>query len=187
MYVAPRLEDAIDQAATLAEEGGVFGEAIGSGGVLVTGSVVTVGEARHMLKPAGATRVNRSIRRAMCAGMLVLQAVVLFLTGVVTIGMTDIGAAASLGLGLGLAVLCVLAAGMLGRPGGYALGWAGAGGLDRARLRGHRDVLPRRRVRGALGDGVLPRASRSTGSGRSVRCWRQQWQAEHGSPPASTE
>jgi hypothetical protein len=60
----------------------------------------------------------------MCAGMLVLQAVVLFLTGVVTIGMTDIGAVASLSLGLGLAVLCVLAAGMLGRPGGYALGWA---------------------------------------------------------------
>jgi hypothetical protein len=55
--------------------------------------------------------------------MLVLQAVVLFLTGVVTIGMTDIGAAASLGMGLGLAVLCVLAAGMLGRPFGYALGW----------------------------------------------------------------
>jgi dihydrofolate synthase/folylpolyglutamate synthase len=51
--IAPRLEDAIDQAATLAEEGGVFGEAIGSGGVLVTGSVVTVGEARRMLKPRG--------------------------------------------------------------------------------------------------------------------------------------
>jgi len=28
-----------------------------------------------------------------------------------------------LSLGLGLAVLCVVAAGMLGRPGGYALGW----------------------------------------------------------------
>jgi dihydrofolate synthase/folylpolyglutamate synthase len=53
VYVAPRLDDAIDQAATLAEEGGVFGEAIGSGGVLVTGSVVTVGEARRMLKPRG--------------------------------------------------------------------------------------------------------------------------------------
>ena len=31
VHVAPRLDDAIDQAATLAEEGGVFGEAIGSG------------------------------------------------------------------------------------------------------------------------------------------------------------
>jgi hypothetical protein len=67
--------------------------------------------------------VNRSMRRSMCAGMLVIQSVVLFLTGVVTIGMTDIGAGASLGLGIGLAVLCVVAAGMLGRPGGYALGW----------------------------------------------------------------
>ena len=49
--VAPRLDDAIEQGATLAEEGGVFGEAIGSGAVLVTGSVITVGEARSMLKP----------------------------------------------------------------------------------------------------------------------------------------
>jgi hypothetical protein len=59
----------------------------------------------------------------MCAAILTLQAVVLFLTGVVSIGMTDLGAAAALGMGLGLALLCVLAAGLLGRPGGYALGW----------------------------------------------------------------
>jgi dihydrofolate synthase/folylpolyglutamate synthase len=50
VYVAPRLDDAIEQAATLAEEGGQLGEAIGSGAVLITGSVVTVGEARTMLK-----------------------------------------------------------------------------------------------------------------------------------------
>ena len=48
--VAPELADAIDQAAALAEAGGVFGEAIGSGAVLVTGSVVTVGEARALLR-----------------------------------------------------------------------------------------------------------------------------------------
>lgn len=66
----------------------------------------------------------RSARRSMCAAMLSLQAVVLFLTGVVSIGTTDLGAGAALGLGLGLTVLCVLAAGLLGRPGGYALGWA---------------------------------------------------------------
>ncbi len=53
VYVEPRLDDAITLAATLAEEGGVFGEAIGSGGVLVTGSVVTVGDARRMLQPRG--------------------------------------------------------------------------------------------------------------------------------------
>ena len=65
----------------------------------------------------------RSVRRSMCAAMLCLQAVVLFLTGVVTIGMTDLGAGASLGLGLGLAALCVLAAGLLRSPVGYGLGW----------------------------------------------------------------
>ena len=54
VHVAARLEDAIDQAATLAEQGGTYGEAIGSGGVLVTGSVITVGEARVMLKAKGA-------------------------------------------------------------------------------------------------------------------------------------
>ena len=124
VYVAPRLDDAIDQAATLAEEGGVFGEAIGSGGVLVTGSVVTVGEARHLLDVAR-TRVNRS-------------------TAAVDVR-RDAGAAGrravpdrrghhrddrhrrrrvALARAVGLAVLCVVAAGLLGRPGGYALGWA---------------------------------------------------------------
>ena len=68
--------------------------------------------------------MNRSTQRSLCAAILVLQAVVLFLTGVVTIGMTEIGAVASLSLGVGLAVLCVVAAGLLGRAGGYALGWA---------------------------------------------------------------
>ena len=51
--VAPRLDDAIEQAVTLAETGGSMGESIGSGGVLITGSVVTVGEARHLLRRAG--------------------------------------------------------------------------------------------------------------------------------------
>jgi hypothetical protein len=56
--------------------------------------------------------------------MLVLQAIVLFLSGVVFIGVTDLGAGRSLAIGVGLAALCVLTAGMLGRPVGYALGWA---------------------------------------------------------------
>lgn len=68
--------------------------------------------------------MTRSLRRGMCAGILGLQAVVLFLTGVVTIGMTDLGVVTSLSLGLGLALLCLLAAGLLGRPVGYWLGWA---------------------------------------------------------------
>ncbi len=53
VHVALRLEDAIDRAAGLAEQGGTYGEAIGSGGVLVTGSVITVGEARAMLVSKG--------------------------------------------------------------------------------------------------------------------------------------
>jgi dihydrofolate synthase/folylpolyglutamate synthase len=47
--VAPDLVDAIDQAAALAEAGAAVGNPLGGGGVLVTGSVVTVGEARAML------------------------------------------------------------------------------------------------------------------------------------------
>lgn len=53
VHLEPRLADAIERAATLAEVGGTYGEAIGSGGVLVTGSVVTVGQARAMLRPRG--------------------------------------------------------------------------------------------------------------------------------------
>jgi dihydrofolate synthase / folylpolyglutamate synthase len=47
--VAPRLADAIDQAAALAEAGAAASVSVGSGAVLVTGSVVTVGEARSLL------------------------------------------------------------------------------------------------------------------------------------------
>ncbi|MEV2276737.1 folylpolyglutamate synthase/dihydrofolate synthase family protein [Nocardiopsis sp. NPDC049922] len=46
---APRLDDAIDLAVGLAEEGTEFGGA----GVLVTGSVVTAGDAVHLLRGAG--------------------------------------------------------------------------------------------------------------------------------------
>jgi dihydrofolate synthase/folylpolyglutamate synthase len=46
--VAPFLPDAIDQAVALAETG-AGGSSLGSGAVLVTGSVVTVGEVRHLL------------------------------------------------------------------------------------------------------------------------------------------
>ncbi len=49
VHIHPRLDDAIDVAARLAEEGGSYGEALGSGGVLVIGSVVTAGEARTLL------------------------------------------------------------------------------------------------------------------------------------------
>src|SRR5690606_3531280 len=48
--VEPDLASAIDRAATLSETGTAIGESVGSGGVLVTGSVITVGEARAMLR-----------------------------------------------------------------------------------------------------------------------------------------
>ncbi|HEY0949342.1 bifunctional folylpolyglutamate synthase/dihydrofolate synthase [Nocardioides sp.] len=47
--VASTVATAIEQAATLAEAGEAFGSPLGSGAVLVTGSVVTVGEARSLL------------------------------------------------------------------------------------------------------------------------------------------
>ncbi len=51
--VVPRLADALDAAAALAEAGEAFGDPLGSGAVLVTGSVVTAGEARTLLLPHG--------------------------------------------------------------------------------------------------------------------------------------
>ena len=47
--VVPRLLDAIEAAATLAEAGESVSASIGAGAVLVTGSVVTAGEARTLL------------------------------------------------------------------------------------------------------------------------------------------
>jgi dihydrofolate synthase/folylpolyglutamate synthase len=47
--VTADLGDAIEAAATLAEAGAAFGDGLGSGAVLVTGSVITVGEARSLL------------------------------------------------------------------------------------------------------------------------------------------
>jgi dihydrofolate synthase/folylpolyglutamate synthase len=49
VIVAPRLDDALERAIALAETAEGYEEALGSGGVLVTGSVVTVGEARVLL------------------------------------------------------------------------------------------------------------------------------------------
>ncbi len=67
--------------------------------------------------------MNRSMQRSLCAAMLCLQAVVLFLTGVVLIGSTDLGVGRSMATGLGLAALCLVAAALLRRPVGYYLGW----------------------------------------------------------------
>ena len=60
----------------------------------------------------------------MCAGMLGLQAVVLFLTTPVMLSLTDVNTVAALVVGLGLTVACLLAAGTMRRSFGGPLGWA---------------------------------------------------------------
>jgi hypothetical protein len=63
------------------------------------------------------------IQRSMCAGMLGLQAVVLFLTTPVLLRLTDLDTSTGVVVGLGLAVACVLAAATMRRRFGGALGW----------------------------------------------------------------
>jgi dihydrofolate synthase/folylpolyglutamate synthase len=52
VQVAERLDDAIETAVALADDA-VAETGPGSGGVLVTGSVITAGDARRLLGPAG--------------------------------------------------------------------------------------------------------------------------------------
>jgi dihydrofolate synthase / folylpolyglutamate synthase len=52
VHSAPRLDDAIDAAVTLADQA-VAESGPGSGAVLITGSVITAGDARRLLGPAG--------------------------------------------------------------------------------------------------------------------------------------
>ena len=63
-------------------------------------------------------------QRAMCAGMLGLQSVVLLLTVPVMLSLTEVDTAVALLIGVGLTLACLVAAGMMRRPIGGALGWA---------------------------------------------------------------
>ena len=65
----------------------------------------------------------RSARRAMCAAMLTLQAIVLGLTTPVMISVAEVDVAIALVIGLGLTVACIVTAGLLRRPWAYAIGW----------------------------------------------------------------
>ena len=69
------------------------------------------------------TAPERSPRRGMCAAVLSLEAVTLGLTTPVMIKVADVSTLAAVGVGLGLAVLCLLIAGMLRSEWAYALGW----------------------------------------------------------------
>lgn len=59
----------------------------------------------------------------MCAAVLILEAIVLGLTSPVLIAIADVPAAASLTIGLGLCVVCIVLAGLLRRPWAYWAGW----------------------------------------------------------------
>lgn len=59
---------------------------------------------------------------AMCAGVLGLESVALFLTAPVLISLTDVGTALGWTIGIGLAVLCLLGASLMRR--GFGL-WIG--------------------------------------------------------------
>lgn len=66
----------------------------------------------------------RSTQRSLCAAMLTLQAVVLFLTTPVMVSVAGVGLTSALVIGLGLTLACVVAAGTLRHSVGYGLGWA---------------------------------------------------------------
>jgi len=59
----------------------------------------------------------------MCAAVLSLEAITLGLTTPVLISIADVEVWTALAIGLGLAVLCLVAAGSLRSEWGYALGW----------------------------------------------------------------
>ncbi|MCW2747177.1 MAG: hypothetical protein JWP10_319 [Nocardioidaceae bacterium] len=60
----------------------------------------------------------------MCAAILTLEAVILALAAPVMIAVEDVNVALALLICLGLAVLCIVTAGSLRRPQGYAMGHA---------------------------------------------------------------
>jgi hypothetical protein len=60
----------------------------------------------------------------MCAGVLSLEAITLGLTTPVMITIADIGAGVAVLVGLGLAVLCLVTAGLLRHEWAYTVGWA---------------------------------------------------------------
>src|SRR5689334_14753665 len=66
----------------------------------------------------------RSPRRTLAAAVVSLEAFVVFFAGLVAKGLSTLSTGAALAVFGGLAIACLLAAGMLGRAWGYAFGWA---------------------------------------------------------------
>ncbi len=67
---------------------------------------------------------ERSPRRGMCAAVLTLESIALGLTTPVLITISDVAVGTALVIGLGLAVACLVVAGMLRKEWAYGLGWA---------------------------------------------------------------
>ena len=65
----------------------------------------------------------RSPRRGMCAAILCLEAITLGLTTPVMVSVADVPVSTALVIGLGLAVVCLLLAGMLRKEWAYGAGW----------------------------------------------------------------
>src|SRR3954451_13607854 len=64
------------------------------------------------------------VQRSLCAGMLGLEAMVVFLTTPVMLTVTDVSTRTGLVAGLGLTVACVVGAGLMRSRAGFVLGWA---------------------------------------------------------------
>lgn len=80
-------------------------------------------------QPADATPIaphntERSARRGMCAAVLCLEAITLGLTSPVMINIAGVSTGTALIVGLGLAVVCLLLAGMLRAEWAYVTGYA---------------------------------------------------------------
>lgn len=69
---------------------------------------------------AGATR---SPRRGMCAAVLALEGIVVALSTPVMVTLTEVSLGLALTIGLGVALACLLLAGMLRSEAAYAAGW----------------------------------------------------------------
>lgn len=73
--------------------------------------------------PEQVTNTERSPRRGMCAAVLSLEAITLGLTTPVMITIADVATGPAVTVGLGLAVVCLLLAGMLRAEWAYLAGY----------------------------------------------------------------
>ena len=177
--VVPDLAEAIDRAATLAEAGEAIDVSIGAGAVLDHRLRRHRGRGPHAaegppvsedVQDAAGPPANteRSPRRGMCAAVLSLEAIALGLTTPVLITIAGVDTGTALAVGLGLAVVCLLLAGMLRAEWAYLAGYVvqaaaiGLGFVDPG------DVRARPRLRRALGGRRPARTQDRARAGRGL-------------------